>query len=170
MRKDEKEARRLVYARSGGRCERCGRRATEWHHRKNRSQGGLWAASNGIHACSECHRWFTGNPDEACDWGWSVRRFGDPTTQPVVLNGVPTILGDNGAYYTLGPETSGPVTLSVQTAGMARWMAIKVREGEMDPDFWEDPEWLGHRISVLIDVLGEVAPLVGCVSSLEEAA
>lgn len=170
MRTDEKKARRLVYARSGGYCERCGRTASEWHHRKNRSQGGPWVASNGIHACSDCHRWFTGNPDEACDWGWSVRSFGDPTTQPVVMQGVPTILGDDGVYYTPGPASTGLVTLSTRVAGMARWMSMKVREMEMDSDFWVDPEWTQVRLGVLLDVIGEVAPLVGNRAELEEAA
>lgn len=52
----EARGRKLVYGRSGGVCEICGcARATEWHHRKNRSQGGTWAASNGLHVCHLCH-------------------------------------------------------------------------------------------------------------------
>jgi len=80
----ETDGRRLVVERSGGMCELvCRSAAREWHHRKNRSQGGDWSASNGLHLCSEHHRYITENPDEACDKGWSVRSYADPRNTPV---------------------------------------------------------------------------------------
>ena len=47
MKRDEREARRLLAERSDSVCEVCGNQAaTNAHHRKNRSQGGRWEASN----------------------------------------------------------------------------------------------------------------------------
>ena len=68
----ERVARRIVYRRSGGWCEGCDKRpATDWHHRLNRSQGGLWQASNGLHLCPACHWWVTHHPIAAHDrFGW----------------------------------------------------------------------------------------------------
>ena len=44
---DEATCRKLVSARSGGVCERCGAiRAAGKHHRVKRSQGGRWTPSN----------------------------------------------------------------------------------------------------------------------------
>ncbi|GHG97426.1 HNH endonuclease [Amycolatopsis roodepoortensis] len=52
----ESEARTIVRARSGGLCEKCGQaEAIHWHHRLNRSQGGTWHPSNGLHLCLACH-------------------------------------------------------------------------------------------------------------------
>lgn len=69
----ERRARRLVYRRSGGWCEACDRRAgAEWHHRINRSQGGLWCPSNGLHLCIPCHTYVTLHPRAARLQGWGL--------------------------------------------------------------------------------------------------
>lgn len=78
------KARRFVYARSGGQCEVrilgvCLGRATNWHHRINRSQGGLWLPSNGLHVCGSgthgCHGALTvpqGRRAEFNGLGWTI--------------------------------------------------------------------------------------------------
>jgi hypothetical protein len=83
---NERRARRIVYARSGGWCEVCGGRgATQWHHRKNRSQGGKWTAANGLHLCAPCHTHITHHPIAARDNGWSVLSGHDPAASRVRL-------------------------------------------------------------------------------------
>jgi hypothetical protein len=80
----EKVARLTVYTRSARRCERCGiNRAVQWHHRKNRSQGGLWQAANGLDLCVGCHKHVTEHPAEAYDKGWSVRAAFNPAETSV---------------------------------------------------------------------------------------
>jgi hypothetical protein len=82
----EAKARLLVYARSGGICERCSQaRGAEWQHRKNRSQGGRWSPENGLHLCSPCHRYVHHNVTESQDNGWSVKSCFDPATKPVLI-------------------------------------------------------------------------------------
>lgn len=101
---NEKEARRLVYDRSGRVCEVCGRaRATNWHHRKNASQGGLWCPSNGLHLCGSgttgCHGKITVNPRIARERGWSVPSWGDPGETPVWVAGRGwVLLKDDGGF------------------------------------------------------------------------
>lgn len=85
--RDELEARALVSARSGV-CECCGTaRATDWHHRKNRSQGGIWSASNGLGLCRECHMDVTDSWGDRRKYyretGVIVLSHEDPFTVPV---------------------------------------------------------------------------------------
>lgn len=105
----ESKARTLVYARSGGWCEialpGCTRRAAEWHHRLNRSHGGRWEASNGLHLCSRCHLAVTntdGNRQEyeASGWVISGRSGQPPITVPVqhAVHGL--VLLDNSGDWT----------------------------------------------------------------------
>lgn len=94
----EASARKLVYARSGRVCERCSSaRATEWQHRKNRSQGGLWEASNGLHLCTSCHRYVTDHPAESTAKGWTVPSWCTPAAVPALVNGHFRYLTDDGA-------------------------------------------------------------------------
>jgi len=85
----EAVVRALVRARSGGVCEVCGNaRATNYQHRKNRSQGGLWSASNGLAVCGTgttgCHGRIHANPAEAVSKGHQVRSYADPLLIPVL--------------------------------------------------------------------------------------
>lgn len=101
---NQKLARALVYERSQGVCEVCGRaRATNWHHRQNASQGGLWCPSNGLHVCGSgttgCHGMITVNPRIARERGWSVPSWGNPIETPVFLAGQGwVLLKDDGAF------------------------------------------------------------------------
>lgn len=83
-----KIARDLVYARSGRRCERCGRRrGTNWHHRK--AAGRIWTPENGLDLCGSgttgCHGWVTHHPTLAKRYGWSVSNYDAPLLAPVVV-------------------------------------------------------------------------------------
>jgi len=84
----ETRARILVATRSSLMCEGCAHApATDWAHRKARSQGGRWCATNGLHLCRPCHSWAHANPTMARSVGWSVRRNHDPAKVPALLAG-----------------------------------------------------------------------------------
>ncbi|MEU5155613.1 HNH endonuclease [Glycomyces sp. NPDC021274] len=103
MNTNERKARQLVRERSGGICEVCGlRRATNFQHRKNRSQGGRWTASNGLDVCgtgtTECHGDIHSNPTKAYEAGWSVKSWDDETTAPVRTWRGLVLLDDEGGW------------------------------------------------------------------------
>ena len=88
---DERNTREAVPGRSGGRCEWCKRRrATEMHHRKNRSQGGEWNPANILHLCNECHRRCTLNRSWGRALGLVVPQYENPETVPVVCEDLTT--------------------------------------------------------------------------------
>ncbi|OQO89904.1 hypothetical protein B1813_18865 [Saccharomonospora piscinae] len=107
----EKQARRIVRERSGDVCEvqlpGCQGRAREWHHRRNRSQGGPWAPSNGLHLCHPCHRWITEHPAESYDEGWMVPSWDDWEVIPVKTWHGYVLLGDDGELTNHGQERPG---------------------------------------------------------------
>lgn len=117
-RMQENSARLAVRQRSGGICEKCGAaQAREWHHRQNRSQGGLWTAANGMDLCTSCHRYVTEHPEESYRNGWSVRSTADPAEVPVLVTthpggayGLPEIewrlLDDKGGWATYIEEAA----------------------------------------------------------------
>ena len=100
---NEKKCRVIVRERSGSVCEICSRaRATEVHHRKNRSQGGQWTPENCLHLCSEHHRHITTHPQAAREQGWAVPSFRDPADVPVwVARRGYVLLTDTGTYEEL---------------------------------------------------------------------
>lgn len=100
MTMNERRARRIVADRSNGVCERCSRaRATDMHHRKNRSQSGAWSPSNLLHLCHRCHMEVTVNPRIAYEQGWSVPSYADPTTTPAWVAGWGfVLLTDSGEF------------------------------------------------------------------------
>ncbi|MFJ4653799.1 HNH endonuclease [Nocardia sp. NPDC088792] len=107
----EAATRKLVAERSGGWCEICGvMRAESVHHRRNRSQGGGWSASNCVATCGDgtrkCHGWVTVHPGDAAAEGWHMRPGDDPLTVPIIsgLHG-PVLLADDGSITTIGSET-----------------------------------------------------------------
>lgn len=95
-----------LWARSGGRCERCDRAlgggiGVSRHHRMRRRDGGD-RLSNLLLLCGSgttgCHGWVTEHPDEAYANGWSVRALAttDPAEVPVRINGRLWVLDDHG--------------------------------------------------------------------------
>jgi hypothetical protein len=100
---EERSARKVVKARSAGRCEMCGRaEATDMHHRKNRSQGGQWSPDNLLHLCHADHMSVTVSPALARSRGWSVRSTDDPASVPVWLagRGWNLLTADGGTHPT----------------------------------------------------------------------
>lgn len=105
----EHEARALVYARAGGRCERClVRHPTDYSHRVNRSQGGPWSPDNGTHLCHACHMWIHANPNDANTDGWYLRSWQDPLTEPVHMRRGLTWLTEIGTYSSTAPVEVTP--------------------------------------------------------------
>lgn len=102
---EETRTRGLVAARSAGRCELHlhAHPANDMHHRQNRSQGGLWAASNLLHICREAHRWITTHPVEARARGWALRSTDNPLTGPAwhARHGW-VLLDDAGSWAPVG--------------------------------------------------------------------
>jgi hypothetical protein len=104
---NEKLARKIVYERSGGICEKCGwGRATNWHHR--RAAGRVWAPENGLHLCGSgttgCHGWITEHPEISRAHGWSVSNYADPGTTPAHLwFGWRLLTPDGGVLYVPSP-------------------------------------------------------------------
>ncbi len=97
----EAQARRLVAERSGGICEICSAaRATDWHHRKNRSQGGGWHAANGLHLCRPCHRTVTDTQEDFYELGWLVKSWQDSLNTPVSLAAHGFVLLDDEGSWT----------------------------------------------------------------------
>jgi hypothetical protein len=95
----QSRGRTLVYARSDGLCEAgCGYPALEWHHRKARSLGGRWDASNGMHLCRPCHSWVGEHPLEAAKEGWYLTASQEPSAVPVKRFGAWCLLDDDGGF------------------------------------------------------------------------
>ncbi len=82
-----KATRRLLWTRSGGLCERCGRPAESVHHRVKEGQGGRWCGSNCVEACGDgtrgCHGWAEHEPNAAHAEGWHVRWWENPAKVPI---------------------------------------------------------------------------------------
>lgn len=104
--------REQIRERSGGRCEirwACdGDTATQIHHRRPRGMGGSRRpstnlASNGINACTLCHRWVeTEGREIAQQCGWLVSQYtDDPEAVPVMVNRKWTLLGLDGSVVVL---------------------------------------------------------------------
>ncbi|MCM6776249.1 HNH endonuclease [Nocardia sp. CDC159] len=85
----ESKTRKLVRKRSGGWCEICGAaRAESVHHRRNRSQGGPWTASNCVATCGDgtrgCHGWVGRRPAAAHDSGFHLEHGEIPAKTAIV--------------------------------------------------------------------------------------
>lgn len=98
---NEQQCTSLVYARAGGRCERCGGIVgLSRHHRKKRGQGGEWDPTNIVVVCGDgvtrCHGWIEANPAAAEVDGYHVRPWDDPAERPVKLA--------DGEWYLLRPD------------------------------------------------------------------
>lgn len=105
---EERSARKLLTHRSGGRCEiGIGCLATDAHHRRNRSQGGLWAIENLLHLCRAHHHHITVNPQAAREQGWAVPSTRDPADVPVWLSGHGYCFLNTDGSITEAPEEEG---------------------------------------------------------------
>jgi hypothetical protein len=99
---NQESCKRLVFARAGGRCERCGAGITlSYHHRKKRSQGGDWTPDNIVLVCGSgttgCHGWIEHNPAKAEKEGFHVRPWEEPDEIAVkILRQNWQLLLDNG--------------------------------------------------------------------------
>lgn len=108
----ESRTRALVAERSGGWCEICGvMRAESVHHRRKRSQGGPWSASNCVHVCGDgvrgCHGWVEHHPHAAHEKGFHLEHGEKPAETPIIsgLHGrVPVLLSDDGSVRPVGGE------------------------------------------------------------------
>lgn len=98
------EGRRLVETRCGGRCERCGTAGYTVHHRRKRSQGGSWDASNLLALCGSgttgCHGWVEAHPKAAHEQGFWLFEGETSAATAVRLWGREVLLGDNGRYLS----------------------------------------------------------------------
>jgi len=98
----EAVARALVHMRSDRICEVCGtRQAVNVHHRKNRSQGGTWAASNLLDVCGSgttgCHGRITEDHDGTANRnGWTCKSFENPIEISCLTRNGRVILLDSG--------------------------------------------------------------------------
>ena len=82
----------LLFERSHERCERCGSRGEQIHHRKPRKSGGTRDAaindlSNLVLLCQADHHYVEMNREWAYEQGWLVRSWADPAYQPVRIQG-----------------------------------------------------------------------------------
>jgi hypothetical protein len=104
----ENNGREVVRLRVGdGGCEVridmvCTGAAQEWHHRRNRTQGGTWDASNGLKACSRCHHAITTAASRYTEFaanGWIVRSKENWATKRVLYRGRWALLDDTGDVH-----------------------------------------------------------------------
>lgn len=110
MSPEERRARRLVKARSGGTCElwMCGGApATDWSHRMRRSQLGPWCPTNGLASCRFCHSIITHDEKVGLPKGWCLKSYQDPATNPVYRRGEWVLLDDEGGWESVNPEALG---------------------------------------------------------------
>ncbi len=75
-----RDARPVVYDRSGGRCEAgtpvCVEAASHVHHRKGRQGADAHSPAMLLHVCEPCHRYIHAHPAESIERGWMVSRLG----------------------------------------------------------------------------------------------
>lgn len=114
----EKATRIAVQYRSGGDeftgyCERCGQRGTTIHHRKKRSQGGVWSPENCVALCGHgttgCHGWVEAHPAEAWVEGWHVRPWENERTRQVLTFNAGWVLLDESYAEVLHEPTPDEV-------------------------------------------------------------
>ena len=76
---------KIVVARDGGLCLRCGRQAEDVHHRIRRGMGSTrdplvaYGIANCICLCRRCHDYIHSHPEESYAQGWLVHGWDDPS-------------------------------------------------------------------------------------------
>lgn len=114
---DEKRARAIIDERSQEVCEICGQaRATDWSHRKARSQGGLWCPTNGLDACRRCHSFAHDNPNWAKARGIFVEPHADPATVPARTRHGLVLLHEDGTMTAAPDRTPLPADVAATLA------------------------------------------------------
>lgn len=111
-----KDLREIVYSRSRGYCEKCGKPIREddfaLHHRKLKSRGGADEIVNLVALHHGCHNLDTdsvhSNPEESERMGLMVGSWQDPIECPVTLpSGDIVILTTEGSYHYLERKANG---------------------------------------------------------------
>ena len=96
MSKIPEKARALVAVRSMGRCERCGMRGSEIHHRLRRRDGGHPVGIL-VNLCGTCHRWAHANPVAAKATGFIIGPWhADPNSVPIKTYSEWVLFDDDG--------------------------------------------------------------------------
>lgn len=116
---EERAARKIVQKRSlvdGVRmCElaipgTCLGRATNYSHRVNASQGGLYAAGWALDSCGSgttgCHGNLHASPAKGYENGWLVKSWDNPLTRPVLYRGRWVLLDNDGRVFP-SPDPGG---------------------------------------------------------------
>lgn len=86
-------AKKAAFERDHGKCRRCGRQATDVHHRKVRGMGGTknaetnFGLDNLVCLCRDCHNYIHHNPRESYELGWLVHSWDDPSKVSVLSPG-----------------------------------------------------------------------------------
>jgi 5-methylcytosine-specific restriction enzyme A len=110
------KARIAVLERDEYNCVKCGRPATDVHHRQPKKMGGtknariVYGLANLVSLCRLCHSWIHGNPNESYDAGWLVRSGKDPEEVGIDLNFGTLMLKMDGTSDLV--EACGPSFLS----------------------------------------------------------
>lgn len=92
-----------IAARDHDKCQRCGRRGHDAHHRKTKARGGPDAWENLIYLCRACHSWAHADQDgEATDAGYLIASW-EPDEW---ITTIPVFYFDRNARVLLGPDGS----------------------------------------------------------------
>jgi len=98
-----KDLRALVYRRSQGLCDWCGKGvredAFEMHHRLLKSRLGPDAPWNCVVLHSSCHAWITRHPERAKELGFEISRYDpNPDSVPMWLHQQYAVIPDGGGW------------------------------------------------------------------------
>lgn len=90
---------------------RCTWYGTDWHHRRNKGQGGPWDPGNGLKACRSCHDQVTDTDPEWSYRGWWLEHGEDWLTKPVFRRHRWVLLdNEGGATPCPAPERAAVVS------------------------------------------------------------
>jgi HNH endonuclease len=115
--------RKVIIARTGGRCDRCGFKVSmgHFHHRKPRRMGGsvdpsLGKPSNGLLLHPKCHEFIESHRKASAMMGYLLNSVADPSKVPVYTWRGWMLLGNDGsANATERPPLSALEIDSVDT-------------------------------------------------------
>lgn len=89
----------------------CVRYGSDWHHRRNKGQGGPWDPANGLKVCRRCHDQVTDTDPEWNYNGWWLVYGENPLTKPVLRRGEWVLLDNVGGSVPC-PAPKRPVVAS----------------------------------------------------------